>query len=351
LGAVAIDASTDIKHASGQPGSTNNGDMVPITIVPFGFYVKPIDEHWAFGLGIYAPFGLVTDYEKSFQGRYYGETSKVSVITVQPTVSYAFNDYVSIGIGPTFNHISGELTSAIQMNPAGTNDGQVRINGDDNAWGYNVGILVTPTATTNLGLTYHSKVSYALQGDTKFSGAAFGANGLRYDAGLDITTPESVDFSITQKLNQDWTVYAGSTWTRWSRLKDITVNNDVPASQGGSASPLSTISEPQNWHDTWAHAIGASYQLNKEIVLRAGFSVDQSPTNNVDRSVRIPTGDRHIYSLGAGWSPTDHITIDVAYSYLKEESVSINDTGKGAPYSASYHNSANGFGSSVTYRF
>jgi long-chain fatty acid transport protein len=190
-----------------------------------------------------------------------------------------------------------------------------------------------------------------LQGDTKFSGAAFGANGLRYDAGLDITTPESVDFSITQKLNQDWTVYAGSTWTRWSRLKDITVNNDVPASQGGSASPLSTISEPQNWHDTWAHAIGASYQLNKEIVLRAGFSVDQSPTNNVDRSVRIPTGDRHIYSLGAGWSPTDHITIDVAYSYLKEESVSINDTGKGAPYSASYHNSANGFGSSVTYRF
>ncbi|WP_297845528.1 OmpP1/FadL family transporter [Pseudomonas sp.] len=352
LGAVAIDASTDIKHASGQPGSTNNGDMVPVTIVPFGYYVKPIDEHWAVGLGVYAPFGLVTDYEKSFQGRYYGDKSKVSVITVQPTVSYAFNDYVSIGIGPTFNHIKGELTSAIQLNPAGTNDGKARINGEDNAWGYNVGILVTPTATTNLGLTYHSKVSYGLEGNTKYAGSSFGPNGLKFDGGLDLTTPESVDFSITQKLNQDWTVYAGSTWTRWSRFKDITVNNEgVPAQLGGNAGPLGTISEPENWHDTWAHAIGASYQLNKEIVLRAGFSVDQSPTNNVDRSVRIPTGDRRIFSLGAGWSPTDHVTIDVAYSYLKEESVSVNDTGKGAPYSATYHNSANGFGSSVTYRF
>ncbi|MDB6047298.1 MAG: Long-chain fatty acid transport protein [Pseudomonas sp.] len=352
LGAVAIDASTDIKHTSGQPGSTNDGDMVPLTVVPFGYYVKPIDEHWAVGLGVYAPFGLVTDYEKSFQGRYYGDKSNVSVLTVQPTISYAFNDYVSIGAGPTFNHIKGELTSAIQVNPAGTNDSKARINGEDNAWGYNVGILVTPTATTNLGVTYHSKVSFALEGNTKYAGANFGPNGLKFDGGLDLTTPESVDFSITQKLNQDWTVYAGSTWTRWSRLKDITVNNEgVPALLGGNSGPLGTISEQENWHDTWAQAIGAAYQLNKEVVLRAGFSVDQSPTNNVDRSVRIPTGDRRIFSLGAGWSPTDDITIDVAYSYLKEESVSVNDTGKGAPYSATYHNSANGFGSSLTYRF
>jgi long-chain fatty acid transport protein len=44
--------------------------------------------------------------------------------------------------------------------------------------------------------------------------------------------------------------------------------------------------------------------------------------------------------------------VDFAYSYLKEESVDVNlvSATKGA-YSATYHNSAHGFGSSVTYKF
>ncbi len=86
--------------------------MVPVVGVPMGYYVKPIDDHWAFGLGVYVPFGLVTDYEKGFAGRYWGDKSHVQVVTFQPTVSYAFNDKVSIGFGPTINRIDGELTSA-----------------------------------------------------------------------------------------------------------------------------------------------------------------------------------------------------------------------------------------------
>ncbi|MEO6676898.1 MAG: outer membrane protein transport protein, partial [Pseudomonas sp.] len=58
------------------------------------------------------------------------------------------------------------------------------------------------------------------------------------------------------------------------------------------------------------------------------------------------------FSLGAGWSPTDDLTIDVAYSYLREESVNINNTNdRGQAYSAKYQNYANGFGVGATYRF
>ena len=353
-GAAAVIAKTDIDNGRGTFGGSNDGDMVPVVGVPMGYYVKPIDDHWAFGLGVYVPFGLVTDYEKGFAGRYWGDKSHVQVVTFQPTVSYAFNDKVSIGFGPTINRIDGELTSAT-LNAAtpGRNDGKVKIEGDDTAIGFNAGILVQATDTTRLGLTYHSKVDYKLKGKTKIEGSGFGPfGGQKYDASLDISTPESVDFSITQQIDENWTVYAGSTWTRWSRLQDITVNNDgVPALLGGSAGPIGTISEEQNWHDTWAHAIGASYKVNKEWTLRTGFSVDQSPTNNVNRSPRIPTGDRKIISFGAGWSPTDDLTIDVAYSYLREESVRVDDNNGRQSYKAKYENSANGFGVGATYRF
>ncbi|WP_416426361.1 outer membrane protein transport protein [Pseudomonas sp. App30] len=354
VGAAVIDAKTDISDTKATLGGKEGGDMVPVTTVPMGYYVQPIDDHWAFGVGFYVPFGLITDYHSDFAGRYYANKSKVSVMTFQPTVSYAFNDIVSIGFGPTINRIDGELSSMVPNSfTPGTNDGKVKINGNDTAIGFNAGILVQATPTTSLGLTYHSKVDYHLDGDTKVTGGTFsllGLSGHSYDASLDLDTPESVDFSVTQKLGDDWTVYAGSTWTRWSRLKDITVENKgVPALLSGS---LSTITEEQNWHDTWAHAIGAAYQLNKEVVLRAGYSVDQSPTNNVDRSPRIPTGDRQAVSFGVGYTPVENITLDFAYSYLWEESVKINEvSATKLAYSSKYKNSASGFGTSITYRF
>ena len=86
--------------------------------------------------------------------------------------------------------------------------------------------------------------------------------------------------------------------------------------------------------------------------MRTGLTWDQSPTNNTDRSPRIPTGDRTIFSIGAGWSPTDDLTVDLAYSYLDEEKVSVNRVNAlGNAYSAKYDNSANGFGLGLTYRF
>ena len=352
-GVALVDAHTDISDTSSSPnGGSNKGDMVPLTAVPMGFYVKPIDDHWAFGLGVYVPFGLITDYENGFAGRYFGSKSEVQVITFQPTVSYAFNDKVSIGFGPTINRIDGKLESNLSITQA-AGDGEVKIKGDDTALGYNIGVLVQATDSTRLGLTYHSKVKYKLEGNTKVNYNVLGLIGQnpsqKYDASLDLTTPESVDFSVTHQLDDQWTLYAGSTWTRWSRLKEITVENSgVP---GALAGQFGSITEDQNWHDTWAHAIGASYQLNKQWVLRTGLSFDQAPTNNVDRSPRIPTGDRKIFSLGAGWSPTDDLTIDVAYSYLWEESVNVNNSNGRQAYSAKYENSANGFGVGATYRF
>jgi len=352
VGGAAVIAKSDISGPGSNLGGETDGDMVPVVGVPMGYYVKPIDDHWSVGFGIYVPFGLVTDYGSDDAARYWGKKSHVEVVTFQPTISYAFNDKVSIGFGPTINRIKGELGSSL-INPftPGRNDGEVKIKGDDTAVGYNIGILVQATDSTRVGLTYHSMVDYKLEGKTRVSTPLIGPfNGNKFDASLKIKTPESVDLSVTHELDDQWTLYAGSTWTRWSRLKDITVQNDVPPPLAGSA--FQTISEEQNWHDTWAHAIGASYKVNKEWVLRTGFTVDQSPTNNHDRSPRIPTGDRKVFSLGAGWSPSDDMTIDVAYSYLWEEDTKVNQVSatKGS-YQAKYENSAHGVGASLTYRF
>ncbi len=364
FGMAAIHAKTEIKNASAATpqidaldgarlplDGSNDGDMVPFTAVPMGYYVKPIDEKWAVGVGLYVPFGMITDYENGFQGRYHGDYSEVRVITVQPTVSYRFNEQLSIGFGPTINRIDGQLESAaLNRASPGVGDGRVKVKGDDTALGFNAGLLYEFSPQTRAGITYHSKVKYTLEGDTKLSGAGFaGATG-KYDASLDLDTPESVDVSLTHELNDQWTLYAGAMWTRWSRFEAIIIENDgIPGPLQGSLSP---IIEDQEWHDTWSYAIGAAYKLNRQWTLRTGLAFDQSPTNNVDRSPRIPTGDRTAVSFGLGWNPTDDITVDLAYSYLWEEDTKVRreHPTKGV-YSADYENSAHGFGAALSYRF
>lgn len=372
FGVAAIHAKTDIKNSSGTfsgpavggqtvpYGGSNDGDMVPFTAVPMGYYVKPIDDKWAVGVGVYVPFGLATDYESGYEGRYFGDYSEVAVITVQPTVSYRFNEKLSIGFGPTINHIEGELQSASPGGAAG--DGRVKVTGDDTALGFNAGLLYEFTPHTRAGITYHSKVKYKLEGDTKLSGAGFdqyAAAGIqvsgKYDASLDLDTPESIDVSITHDLNDQWTLYAGAMWTRWSRFEAIIIENEgIPAIVGGNLDP---IVEDQDWHDTWSYAIGAAYKLNRNWTLRTGLAFDQSPTNNVHRSPRIPSGDRTAISFGLAWNPTDDVTVDLAYTYLQEEEVDVSRSRSYqngalvANYDATFENSAHGFGAALSYRF
>jgi len=342
-GFAVIKAKSDISPAATNAAQgTNDGDMVPVAAVPFGYYVTPLGEDWHFGLGVYAPFALINDYEDSYQGRYHGVYSKVQVVTLQPTLSYRVNDRVSIGFGPTINKIDGKLTSAVP-NPVvpGGADAEVNIKGDDIGYGFNAGLMVDVTDQLTWGLTYHSKVDYTLEGRTRVSGFPVPGFDGTYDASLDFTSPESVDTSITYALNDLWTLYAGATWTRWSQLQEITVQNS------GAPGPFGTVNEEVKWNDVWSAAVGASYQISPSWVLRAGYTVDPSPTDDENRTARIPVSDRKILSLGAGWDINEDLTLDMAYSYLRESEGSVNY----ADYSADYRNSAHGISTQLTYRY
>lgn len=330
---------------------TNEGDMVPGTLIPYAFYAHPVNDRLAFGFGVYAPFGSKTDYEDTFEGRYFGNYTEVAVMSAQPTVSYRFNDQWSVGAGVTYNRIDGELRRQLPTDPSFNpdNDVDARVEGDDEAWGYNLGVIYRPVDETTLGLTYRSKVDYTLEGNFTATDAAGNVLPNSDTASLDLTTPETVNFSVTQQMSDNLKLMAGASWVRWSRFERILVT--------GSQDQEIT-NEPQGYTNAWAFAVGGEYQLNPQLALRAGVTIDNTPTNDEDRSVRIPSDDRRIFSIGAGWSPTDDLTLDLAYSYLTERGThvsqerddSLNGLG-GVTYSADYKNEAHGFGAQLTYRF
>ena len=48
--------------------------------------VVPINPQWAFGLGINVPFGLETEYDDGWLGRYQGLKSKIETLNVNPAL-------------------------------------------------------------------------------------------------------------------------------------------------------------------------------------------------------------------------------------------------------------------------
>ncbi|MGM0703134.1 MAG: OmpP1/FadL family transporter [Pseudomonadota bacterium] len=349
MGPVEVDGSAD-------------GDMVPGKFIPYAFYAQPVTDKLAFGFGVYAPFGSETEYEDGFIGRNLGNYTQLKVVSAQPTVSYRFNDQWSVGAGITYNRVDGELHRQVP-NPLTPNDPSTdldsRVEGDDDSWGYNLGVIFQPVPETTLGLTYRSKVTYTLEGDYR----AKGPDGSVFDPGvpgverqedsarLDLTTPETINFSITQQMSDNLKLMFGASWTRWSRFDQILVKGEA----------IDEITkEEQDYSNAWAFAAGGEYQLNPQWVLRAGVTLDNTPTSDEFRSARIPSDDRRIFSLGAGWTPTENLTLDFAYSYLTERSTRVDQSrvdheGTASEtelaYSADYKNEAHGFGAQLTYRF
>ncbi|MBM6447350.1 MULTISPECIES: OmpP1/FadL family transporter [Pseudomonas] len=354
-GAAVISVSDDISNAQSSAPGTNKGDSVPLGVVPFVYMSTPLDDRFSIGLGLYAPSGLINDYENSFQGRYHGSYSTTKEVTLQPTIAYRINDYVSIGGGPTINRFTAKLKNDLATGALNNGqDTEVTIKGDDTALGYNLGILFNLSEATSWGINYHSKVDYHLEGHTEVAGSpsVIPLDG-NYKSKIDITMPESVDTSITHHFNNRWTGYLGTTWKRWSRIEKVETNNSG-LSPLGEAAGLGRMTEEMNWRDTWSAAVGASYQLNQQWLLRAGYAYDPSPIRNADRSVRIPVGNRQAVTIGGAYSPNADLTIDFAYGYLWDSKVSVkqsNDSGLQPEYSANYNNSANGVSVQATYRY
>lgn len=331
-------------NAFGPVTGKMSSDIARSIPVPFGYYVNPLDERWSFGFGVYSPYGQGVGYGHESTARYLSEKTDLKMITFQPTLSYKVTDDLSVGLGLTANYANVTLVSALPVT-----EGKIEAKGDDWGYGYNFGLLYQLTDRTRVGMTYHSKVNLDLNMQSKVRNLfpLLGPANENIDGSLKGSTPESVDFSLTHELNDDWTFYAGTTWTRWSRWQDITINNT------NSPTPIfDVIRQDLHWHDTWAYSLGASYRLNPQWVLRAGLALDESPAGNTTQNARLPVADRKILTLGAGWKVDENWSVDFVYSYLRQDSFNLRQQDStGNTFQADYKIQAQGLGIQLNYLF
>ncbi len=85
--------------AAQQPLGGDGGDAGSLAAVPNMFGVFPINREWAFGLGVNAPFGLVTEYDNTWIGRFQAVKSEIKTININPALSWKPAPNFAIGAG------------------------------------------------------------------------------------------------------------------------------------------------------------------------------------------------------------------------------------------------------------
>ena len=351
--------------ALGHPLSGGDGgDAGSTAPVPAFHAIFPFHNNFTMGVSLTAPFGLKTQYDPGWVGRYQALTSDVKTFDFTVSAAYRFNDQFSLGLGLITERIDAKLTSAVDLGavltPAGypafqpqSADGMAKISGNDTSFGWVGGLLWQPGANTNIGLIYRSRIDHDIDGKADFTvpanaAAAFAGAGLPLflDTGAhtSVSTPSIVTFSITQKLSDTFSLDADISRTNWSSLKNLVVTFDNPA-QPPSA-------EAFNWDDSMNYALGMDWKFDPSWVLRAGIGRDQTPTNDADRDPRLPDQNRWVYSIGFGWTPNANASWNFGYSRIDLDTPTVNNvSATGSTLVGKYSANANIFGVSGTFTF
>ena len=353
-GLAVINVDTDFNGSAtntiGQPvDGSMGGSFVDLAVIPNIYISTPINDKWAAGIGIFAPFGTTGDYDNDFVGRFFADETELKAIAVQPTIAYQVNKEWSVGLGIDFIHAEGTLTkyqdySSLSLPPNNIpssliKEGHFDVEGDDNAIGWNVGVMYQPTDATTIGFNYKSKVEIELEGDASITNvpAATGSNPpiaymtFEEKAKVPLTLPESVTFSLKHQLDSEWAMYAGATWTRWSQFENL----DIVSAEGvGAVSSLAGPKYgqegmighvPENWTNTWAFSLGASYAYTPSVTIKAGYAYDESPIQKEYRTARVPATDRNWFTVGAQYKMEGDWVLDGALGYLFIDDVDINE--------------------------
>lgn len=294
--------------------------------LPHFYYVQPLSGDWRFGFGVYAPFGLTTQWKDpaTFSGRYLSTRAALRVLDLNPSLAWQVTPNFGIGVGAIIRFSDVELDRWLPfVNPFTqqvVNVGDVGLESDmGNAYGFNVGILHKYNNSFSWGLSYRSKAKVEYEGDARFTQISTGippldaAIAAQIPFGSDVPVETEIEYpdmaslgfaiaiSPTVKLEVD------ANWTGWSSF------DEVPITFVGYPQLSSTL--PEEWEDCYNYRAGLSWKANPTSEWRFGYVYDETPQPEKHVSPLLPDANRNGITLGYGhqFSTT---SFDVALMYL-----------------------------------
>ncbi len=314
-------------------GGGSSGNIGKIALVPSNYASYQVNDNLFVGFTANSPFGLVTKGNQVWAGAPHGVRSDLFMIQAGPTVGYKFSDMFSVGASIRAVYSRVILTSFVP--PIGGGPTVAKAKGKDWGINYSLGVTITPTDSTRIGIGYNSQTKLKYDGVTRAGGVVTAPITAK------LTTPGTLTVGLRQDLGESFTLLAGFEWADWSKMKQL----QLVHKQFGV--PVQTT--PFNWKDSYFYSVGGEYKLNEDTTLRAGFAFEDSPVPNATRGVRIPDANRYWLSIGASHKVNDNFRISVGYTHIFVDNGTVSLAAP-TPLTATFKQSVDIFAVSGSYK-
>ncbi|HHE9985589.1 TPA: outer membrane protein transport protein [Haemophilus influenzae] len=322
-----------------QYGSASKRNVVPGAFVPNLYFVAPVNDKFALGAGMNVNFGLKSEYDDDYDAGVFGGKTDLSAINLNLSGAYRVTEGLSLGLGVNAVYAKAQVERNAGIITDTVNDNQVKpalrtqpeplknlsdyltpkdksksvVSLQDRAaWGFgwNAGVMYQFNEANRIGLAYHSKVDIDF---TDRTATSLEANVIKAGKKGDLTLalPDYLELSGFHQLTDKFAVHYSYKYTHWSRLTKLHASFE----NGKKA-----FDKELQYSNNSRVALGASYNLDEKLTLRAGIAYDQAASRH-QRSAAIPDTDRTWYSLGATYKFTPNLSVDLGYAYLKGKKV------------------------------
>jgi long-chain fatty acid transport protein len=323
----------------------------PTAIVPNVFISHHMKgSNLAFGVGVYVPYGLTSQWGDSFPGRFSSQKASLQTIYVQPNVAYQINSKWSIGGGPIWAHSSVELQQAIDLSTSvaapgvtfaqlgiakGTQFGTGDLKGSGSGIGGQIGLLGKVSNNWTIGLHYVLPVTIKYtNANATFTqdsthlvlpaavgtipagtpvdalvGPSFGATGqlAAQHASTEIKQPAQAQVGFNYAGFKDWNLEADYAWVNWHTFKNLFVSFDS-----------TTLNKAliEDYNNTSSIRLSVERIFANQARLRVGFAGTSSAAPPETVTPLLPEQDRSYGTVGGSYPLTSMLTLEGAYARI-----------------------------------
>lgn len=330
--------------------------------VPNVYFSMPFAKRVAVGVGVFAPYGLTTNWPETSQGRFLGYKSVVQGVYVQPTVAVKLNENVSVGGGVDITYLNVELNQRADLATQtlsgpytfaqlhllcpvpgacgtvtpGTDFADIKLKGHAYHAGFHLGLLAKANDRLSFGARWMSgqrvditngkittrqisvpnvRVPVAGVGlvavDQIMAARAFGA-GQTLSSGQSATTsiplPDQVLAGVAVQATSNLKLLVDYEFTRWSMFDVLPINGQYLKSQ-----------VLESYRNTNGVRVGAEIGLGSNALLRAGLDVHGAAAPAQTVTPNLPEAARQEYTVGLGFKLSPRARLDVGYMFLHQE--------------------------------
>jgi len=292
---------------------------------PGMYYVKQMNDKEWFGMGTYARFGNMCQFERDSIVASNAFSSRMNGVSLGLNYARKHDKKWSTSVGAEINYVGLQLDKNL------ANVAPLHVDGTSWALGWNAAANYEFDDKNEFAVVYRSKVKHSMEAEYDVHGmATLGAmtgagtlpNDMTGDAYGCVTLPESWMLGYGHKFNDKTRVELNATWTRWSRFDkfDMAMNGGFGAFTSGlslatGGDGFAGSRSEKNWKDGWRYAIGIEHKLSDKYSLLAGIAHDERGIPDETADFMVPTGERDTYSLGVQYHDKKQ-TIALALGYM-----------------------------------